>query len=256
MRRLLMLAQSHDDLDDQTADRLLRGLAVDDAPPTCRSTAEVLALVTDAASDAELSDRDRAVDAIATRVRAASGERGVAAVPHRRRRTAQLVAVGTVSGMVLFGSLAAANALPGPAQGVASGVLAHLGVSVPTSDDHPGNGGAGDAGNNDSNGKGSTVSDLARTTPATGVDKGAAISSVASDGKSQAGTHGGGASNDAGTPPASTPPVTTPNPGGTGTADTASDGKSDAGTTTAGTASDGHSEQGSANADSGLSHKP
>jgi hypothetical protein len=43
-------------------------------------------------------------------------------------------------------------------------------------------------------------------------------------------------------------PVPVPNEGGTGTADTASGGASDAGTTTADTESDGHSSEGSGNA--------
>ena len=73
----------------------------------------------------------------------------------------------------------------------------------------------------------------------TGVEKGAAVSTAASGGKSQAGRHGSASGTSA------------PNSGGTGTADTASGGKSTAGTATANTASGGKSAAGSGNASSG-----
>src|SRR6266567_1120971 len=64
----------------------------------------------------------------------------------------------------------------------------------------------------------------------------AEISSAASSGASQAGQHGA---------PSSTPPVSTPNIGGTGMANTASNGASSVGTGTADDASGGHSSAGS-----------
>ena len=137
--------------------------------------------------------------------------------------------------------LASAGTLPGAAQDIASGMLAKVGISVPGPNDkagtHPNTRGSSTV-TPSSSGQGSEISDLAQTTDLTGVDKGAAISSVASGGKSQAGTHGGASA-----------PVATPNGGGTGTADTASDGASSGGTSTANTASDGRSGAGSGNAD-------
>lgn len=82
--------------------------------------------------------------------------------------------------------LAMASALPAPAQEAISGVLAKVGVSVPSSDDHPAS-------------TGEEISRIATTTDSTGVDKGAEISgiasggmSIASGGMSQVGQHGGG----------------------------------------------------------------
>lgn len=142
--------------------------------------------------------------------------------------------------------LGTASALPGAAQDIASQMLAKVGVSVSGPNDnagtHPNVRGTSTVTPSDA-GKGSDISDLATTTELSGVDKGAAISSAASDGKSQAGSHGSSSGASA--------PVATPNTGGTGTADTASDGKSSTGTGTANTASGGHSTAGSANADTG-----
>ena len=91
-------------------------------------------------------------------------------------------------------------------------------------------------------GKGAEISELATTTDLTGVEKGAAISTAASGGKSQAGQRGSASGAGA---------VETPNSGGTGTADTASGGKSVTGPATANTASGGKSAAGSGNASNG-----
>ena len=69
------------------------------------------------------------------------------------------------------------------------------------------------------------------------------VSRAAIDDRSQAGEHGHA---DAGAP----------NSGGTGTADTASGGRSAQGTAIADDRSAGHRADGSANADNGLAHKP
>jgi hypothetical protein len=110
-------------------------------------------------------------------------------------KLAALVLGGFIAGST---GLAAFGALPGAAQGVASTMLAKVGISVsgPTSD----------AGNNPdvrhANGLAGTgpastgirISELATTTNATGVAKGALISTAASGGMSRAGS-GGSASN-------------------------------------------------------------
>jgi hypothetical protein len=264
MRQLLAFMDSHDAmLDEGTAERLFQGqLSVDDAPPRYRSAVVAITLAGAEPTDAERAGRAEAVAAIAACVQ--RDQAGVAPVSRRSpmstRRFVQLAAASTIGAVTLFGGLAAANALPGAAQSVASDMLGQLGVSVPSPNSNAG-GHAEGHGQSDShptdassNGTGSTISDLARNTTATGVDKGAAISAAASDGKSQAGQNG--APDSSANSPENAPPVATPNSGGTSTADTASSGDSTVGTGTADPNSDGHSAEGSANADPGLTHKP
>ena len=151
--------------------------------------------------------------------------------------------------------LASAGALPGAAQEIASTMLDKVGISVPGTNEnagtHPDVRGTSNLVPSDA-AIGSDISDLATGTDLSGIEKGAAISGAASDGKSQAGTHGSASGASA--------PVATPNSGGTPTADTASNGASATGTAAADTASDGHSTAGSGNADTGLetadTHKP
>jgi hypothetical protein len=216
-------------------------------------------------------------------------------------RTAAAAAAG--AGVLLTGGVAAATgSLPGAAQDTAREMLATVGVTVPGSDEHsdgdsdgrgasvegpahrPGDttgSGEGDAGDADESGQGEAVSELAKTTDATGVEKGAAISDMASDGTSQAGEHGAAEARQrpaAKPSPAAEPDapperpsetdrsggaqagdgdgagaggdnavVDTPNDGGTGTAGEASGEASLAGTDTADTASGGRSAAGSGN---------
>jgi hypothetical protein len=112
---------------------------------------------------------------------------------------------------------AAAGVLPGPVQQTAKAVLAKVGLTVPGPKKHttgPGTttpvpvtsaeptAGAPGAG---SSGQGSDVSGLAHSTTATGVDKGAAVSSAASNGRSHPGRHGNAGTTP--TPHASQPPT-------------------------------------------------
>lgn len=134
-----------------------------------------------------------------------------------RTRARVLVAGVATAGMLTTAGAAAAatGALPGAAQQTARDMLARVGVTVPGPDSHA-NGHADTRGNSNatqtstdqtstdqattdqarpsaqpsSAGKGAEISGLARTTTATGVDKGAEISTLASGGKSQAGQHG------------------------------------------------------------------
>jgi hypothetical protein len=168
--------------------------------------------------------------------------RGLVLIQPLRVRTVAFLAAAMLAAT---SALATAGALPGPAQDVVSGVLDELGITLPDR-----------AGGVDPSGmpadlppaaeKGVVVSELATGSDATGVEKGAAISSVASDGKSRAGTQGAPAT-------ASEAPVATPNEGGTSTANTASGGASldgsAGGTDAADTASGGRSAAGSGNAD-------
>jgi hypothetical protein len=269
-------------LDADTVDRMFAGAVhPDDAPPGFAEAAGVLRALSAPAVPAELERQADAVDRMRAEVRRNSHGPVRAARRTRMRRGLLKAKVGS---MVVVGTLAAttgmamAGALPGAAQGVAATVLSRVGISVPNphAQDHPAN-------------TGGTVSDLARTTDATGVDKGALISSLASAGKSGAGQDAAAQPSDtkgstisdlarttdatgvdkgaevsaaasdgrsqAGQHQPSTgsndgAPVTTPNSGGTGTAGQASGGVSDTGTTTADDSSGGHSAAGSGNAGS------
>jgi hypothetical protein len=126
------------------------------------------------------------------------------------------VASGATAALLLTGGVAAAatGTLPGAAQDTARDMLATIGVTVPGADEaaagHADQRGPvaedtgevtpveapadeqtdGAAEDDAQSGQGAEVSELARTTEATGADKGAEISGFASDGKSKAGQHG------------------------------------------------------------------
>lgn len=241
-------------LDLDTADRLLAGtVAPADAPPGYAEVTRLLDHASAEATDDDLGREAEMVALLAATVR--SSPRTHPSSPRRSfmpfalsrpRLTAALVAAG----LACSAGLASAGALPGAAQQVASDMLAKVGISVPGpnehADDHPATRGKS-AEEHGTTGKGSNISELATTTELSGVEKGAAISTAASNGKSQAGQHASGSE----APSASNAPVATPNSGGTGTADTASDGKSSSGTATANEASSGHSAAGSGNASDG-----
>jgi hypothetical protein len=241
-------------LDLDTADRLLTGaVAPEDAPPGYAGVARMLDVASAEPSYDELGREAEIVALIAATVRSSphtdSSSPRRSFMPFalsRPRLTAALVAAG----LACSAGLASAGALPGAAQQVASDMLAKVGISVPGSNehanDHPSLRGRS-AVEHATAGKGSDISELATTTELSGVEKGAAISTAASNGKSQAGQNGS-ASAASSAPQARVP---TPNGGGTGTADTASDGKSSSGTATANEASDGASAAGSGNASNG-----
>jgi hypothetical protein len=175
-------------IDEGTLDRLLRGrILPDDAPPGFSDVASILAAAASPPSREEL--RMQASHVVAARD--AIGRRT------RRLRPGPL---GLATGLVLIGALlllpglAAAHFLPDPAQHAVTTVLEKVGITIPAthptpqptphqtprrspSGVHPAS-------------TGSEISSIARTTDATGVDKGAEISSVASGGTSQAGQHG------------------------------------------------------------------
>jgi hypothetical protein len=143
------------------------------------------------------------------------------------RRVAAAVLMG---GLVLSGGAAAAAAgvLPGPVQQTAKDVLAKVGLTVPGPNENSANDpappgttpgpltSAGPAGapGGASSGQGSELSDLAHSTTTTGVDKGAAVSGTASDGKSQAGEQGKATTTptpQSSNPPSSRKPTAPPN---------------------------------------------
>lgn len=119
------------------------------------------------------------------------------------------LAAAVTGGVLLTGGVAAAatGALPGAAQDTARDMLAHVGVSVPGAaeqsaghadqrqqpagtssgkDDATDQEHAGDS----TNGKGATISELAKSTPTGGVEHGATVSTAASGAKSKAGESG------------------------------------------------------------------
>jgi hypothetical protein len=121
-----------------------------------------------------------------------------------RMKTRKFAVAAAIGGFSLFTGLTAAGALPGAAQQAAADALSKVGITVPSPNSHAadhanGRGKSGDhagadADTNSTDGsttptttKGSEISNLARTTQSTGVDKGAEISTTASNGKSQAG---------------------------------------------------------------------
>jgi hypothetical protein len=224
-------------LDKDTLDRLLAGgVDPDDAPPGYSEVARVLQSVVTAGDRDELAhettDVTLAMELLKQRSPASTPSDGRSRKMSRNRRmkVGGLIVVGALVGST---GLAAARVLPDAAQDAFSNVFDTVGITIPASGDHPAT-------------SGDEVSGIATTTDATGAEKGAEISSAASDGMSQAGQHG---SAEAGTGVgADAAPVPLPNEGGTGTADTASDGVSEFGTGTADEESAGHSSSGSGNA--------
>jgi hypothetical protein len=81
----------------------------------------------------------------------------------------RVAVLGLAAAFMLTGGLAAAGVLPGPAQDAVATVAGHLGLHFPHSADVP-----------DQTSHGKEVSNIARSTPAEGCEKGQAVSEVAS----------------------------------------------------------------------------
>jgi hypothetical protein len=221
-------------LDDATADRLAAGeLHPHDAPP---GYAGVARLLTDAPLGpagteigAELlGAMVRAIDSRPTNVRTRP-------VLSKLLTAKVATAVAAVAFATTGAAAAATGNLPDPAQDAVSDAVSHVGLELPTgSEDHP----TGPADNpTDADDHGATVSEVARTTEATGAEKGAAVSEAARAGHGPDGADDDDESTDDDATevaePGSQAPVVTPNPGGTGTASDASGGRSDVGTSRA-----------------------
>jgi len=221
-------------LDTETGERLLSGvLEPEDVPDRYSAVAALLqaaAVPTSGALDGEAAT----VDAVVAAIRSAPGFVAPPARRASRLTRAKVAAAGLVGALTLSTGLAAANALPGPAQQAAANALGVVGVHVPNphaekgkAKDHPA---ADDAAKHESDtdgpatattvatgvpaadgahpdNKGGQISDLAHNTDP-GPGHGAAVSDEASNGKSQAGDpHGNATQPDHPTgPPASTPP--------------------------------------------------
>ena len=231
-------------LDPDTQDRMLAGrVHPDDAPPGYADVARVLRVAASSvAAGQRLPQEDEhialALDLLSRTTLASkpsdrrSRKMGTGT---RRVKLGGLIVVGT---LLASTGLAAAGVLPDAAQDAFDAIFERVGITVPANDVPAG---ATDAPSGDE------ISGIATTTDATGVAKGAEISSAASNGMSQAGQHGQGSSAAAGLGSGAAP-VSVPNDGGTGTAGTASGGASDVGTTEADEASGGSSALGSGNA--------
>jgi hypothetical protein len=215
-------------IDEDTTDRLLAGrIHPDDAPPGYAGVARILQAAGSLPRSGHLS-REAELVAAAREVMGLRSPPGGGAGGSRtrhRRALAGLIVTGALLGIP---GLAAANALPDPAQHAVSRVLDKVGISVPGNEDHPAS-------------TGQEISNIATTTNSMGVAKGAEISTVASGGMSHAGQHGHRGNGDA-------PSSGTPSVGGTGRADAASNGNSTHGTTKANDKSGGRSLAGSGNA--------
>jgi hypothetical protein len=249
-------------IDEGTVERILSGsMGRDDVPPAYRCITDALDRLRTASMCPDPLDEPSAVAAmVASMAGAPDDSARLGRWAGRGSRRIAAVSAAVVGSVSLFTGLAAANALPGAVQSVASHVLSHLGVDVNDpnahSAGHPdvrGN----SAGHPDTpptstppagKGNGSDISQLAHATPATGVDKGAEISTEASGGQSQAGQHGASATAPHPAPKA-TPPVSTPHSGGPGNPPAAATGGGGAaGSANAAAHSDGHSAAGSSNA--------
>jgi hypothetical protein len=236
---------SQPDLESRTAERLLRGaIGPEDAPPEYRQVAQLFQDLVPAAGPP--GDDAAAVATLAETIRANPAP---APAPARRRRSlfarCKLAVVGLTGALSLTTGLAAANALPGPAQAAASDVLETVGVNVPAGHDATHSTGRHaprsqpplPSASQSSANKGSEISDLATTTDATGADKGAAVSGAASEGTSHAGEP---RPSDEG-PTSSTPTTTTTKTDSAGSAN-------DHGQATSSAAHDSHNPNPNANA--------
>jgi hypothetical protein len=233
-------------LDEGTIERLLtEPIDPDDAPPGYEGVARLLGVVAQIEDRPDMALEERHVAAaVAIRrteaaARAASLRRPSKTKASTSRRLAGLVLAAALAGST---GLAFADALPDPAQDAFADVLRRVGITVPGGDREP----------EPPEGPASTgeeISDIATSTDASGVEKGAEISSTASGGRSRAGHPGGPPPGSKGGPPGSKGhPSPVAGRGGTGTADAASGSASEVGTDRANERSNGRSAAGSANA--------
>lgn len=167
---------------EDTAARILVG-AVDpeDAPPELRQAARVLRAAAAPATEAELAGQGAMVTAMAAVVRGRPGR----VAGERRSRPVRRVLLLAAALLVATGGIAAAvgvGSLSEEASEVASEIakerLAELGVAPEL----------GEALADVASATGKEISELATTTDAEGVEKGAEIASTASRGSSEQGT--------------------------------------------------------------------
>jgi hypothetical protein len=151
-------------LDNDTAERMLRGtVAPDDAPPGYSRVSEMVAALT-ATPTADETAWHRFGYPVVTPPRANGATLTATRTQTRRARVhtrrLRVMTATLVSSVVVFGSLAAAGALPSRAQQITSDVLGQIGVSVPAPESHA-NSPAVDASGNDTSSNSTTGADSA-----------------------------------------------------------------------------------------------
>jgi hypothetical protein len=137
-------------LDDHTCDRLLDGnVAPEDAPPGFERLAHLVQAATGPAAPGDLAHEGPIVAAMTAAVRATPAP---ALDPGKKSMLTKLLSakVAAIAATMVIGATAAAaatNSLPDPAQSAVSNAASHVGLSVPSPDDHgkpadhqPGNG--------------------------------------------------------------------------------------------------------------------
>jgi hypothetical protein len=181
-------------LDDESAERLLTGrMAPDDAPAGFSNVALLLAAVAEP-EPIEPSMERMTIDSMAVAIAALPASPDFVAEPPARTlkkvksrlSRARLIGAIAVAGVLGTTGLAYAGALPGPAQNFASHMFAKIGLSVPAGQ-----------------GKGATISDIAKNTKGTGGTKGQIVCTAASGGNCQPGQQDQHVNQ--GCPPAPTP---------------------------------------------------
>jgi hypothetical protein len=184
-------------LDDEQADAIIEGAATEGIPDAYRSLAQVLSA---ARRPAVASDHSREEAAVVEMFRTIRHD----SVPSwrssmTRKLSVKTLVVASALTMVSAGA-AAASGLPGAAQDTATAALAKIGITVPGTNDHSGDhpdtrGGSGDATlTPDVASSSSTlpapadaIVAIATDSSNSGLDKGEAVSSLASNGHSRAG---------------------------------------------------------------------
>jgi hypothetical protein len=224
-------------LDDVVIEALVNGIVDESLPAAYRPVVAVLAGAQQPSTEGELADA--AVAAAMFRTLRPSTRPTPRSLMARRLLGAKtLLAAGALTVASATGAAAATGSLPGAAQDTAATVLARIGITVPGpdshSDEHPDTRGRSNSLTDDSAttsttdstsstssaAKNETIVSLATDPSTTGIDKGQAVSAVASDGHSQAGTNGPSVSTPAGAPESTRagpalstpagPPVSTP----------------------------------------------
>jgi hypothetical protein len=204
------------DADDAFVDQLLDGLTTrQDVPPSYRLLERTFDALRSPTTETALAGEPATVAAMLASLTQQSGPWPVSRSPVARpkRKLAFATATALIGGATLFSGLAAAGALPDAAQRAASDMLGKVGISVPRPDTHvrrspdqqkqpnrpePAGASSRTTTATGADGPGSDGSGAVHGTPSsTGIGKGPAISTQASDGRSHAGEHGA---------PASSPP--------------------------------------------------
>jgi hypothetical protein len=192
--------------DDELVDAAVTGLASGPLPTAYRTLADVLAAVNQPATEAEVQDEADAV-AVFRSLRPSTNPPRRSRMSRRLVSARMLIAAGAVTFASATGAAAATGSLPGAAQDTAATMLAKLGITVPGANSHSGDhpDTRGQSGGTDSTtpsaptssstsptvtNMGKTISSLATDASTSGIDKAKAVSAVASDGHSNAGTNG------------------------------------------------------------------